>query len=192
MNNLSKQHSCPEHQRRRFLKLAGASGIGLVFLSLQSAHAKTYLSLEQAQHLLLPNKSLTASNITLTDAQRQSIQAASKVRVRSSNVVAWRSDDGDWLLLEQIIGKHENIDMAFALDSQGRMLGMEILTYRESYGHEIRHPKWRAQFHGKSSIDRLKLDKQIRNISGATLSCRHVTDGVNRVTQTWNLVLKHL
>jgi Na+-translocating ferredoxin:NAD+ oxidoreductase RnfG subunit len=192
MNNRPKQRSSAEHQRRGFLKLAGATGISLTFLSLRSAHAKTYLNLEQAQKLLLPNKSLTPNNVTLTDVQKKSIQAASKVRVRSSNVVAWKTDDGDWFLLDQIIGKHENIDMAFALDSQGRVLGMEVLTYRESYGHEIRHPKWRAQFHGKDSSERLKLDKQIKNISGATLSCRHVTDGVNRITQTWDLVLQHL
>jgi len=63
------------------------------------------------------------------------------------------------------------------------------LTYRESYGHEIRHPKWRAQFQGKTVAKRLKLDRDIKNISGATLSFSHVTDGVNRLLKTWELVL---
>ena len=53
------------------------------------------------------------------------------------------------------------------------------------------NPKWRAQFLGKDDSEHLKLDEQIKNISGATLSCRHVTDGINRLTQTWKLVLQH-
>ncbi len=28
---------------------------------------------------------------------------------------------------------------------------MEILEYRESYGDEVRNPKWRAQFTGKTA-----------------------------------------
>ena len=52
------------------------------------------------------------------------------------------------------------------------------------------NPKWLAQFHFKGAESVLKLDDQIKNISGATMSCRHVTDGVNRLTQTWQQVLK--
>jgi Na+-translocating ferredoxin:NAD+ oxidoreductase RnfG subunit len=192
MMYLTSKHSNPEKQRREFLKLASAVGLGLSFLSVRSAQAKTYMNVVQAQKLLLPNEQLSRHIVTLSDDQAKSIQSASKVRVRSKEVKAWRSVSGDWFLLEQIIGKHENIDMAFALDSQGRVLGMEVLTYRESYGHEIRHPKWRAQFHGRGNEEHLKLDQQIKNISGATLSCRHVTDGVNRITTTWALVLQYL
>ena len=66
------------------------------------------------------------------------------------------------------------------------------MTYRETYGFEVNNPKWRMQFHGKNYTEHLKLDKQIKNISGATLSCRHITDGINRLSHTWNLVLQHL
>jgi Na+-transporting NADH:ubiquinone oxidoreductase subunit NqrC len=69
------------------------------------------------------------------------------------------------------------------------MIGLEILTYRESYGHEIQNARWRAQFTGKNADTHLKLDRNIKNISGATLSCAHVTDGVNRLLNTWQQVL---
>ena len=192
MSDKTKVTLNAEKARREFLKLASTAGLTLSPCSMLPVQAKTYMSTEQAQQLLLPDKPLSKVDVSLTDNQKKSIQSASKVRVRSKKLKAWRSDAGDWFLLEQIIGKHENIDIAFALDSQGRVIGMEILTYRETYGHEIRHPKWRAQFHGRGSDERLKLDKQIKNISGATLSCRHVTDGVNRITKTWEFVLQHL
>jgi Na+-transporting NADH:ubiquinone oxidoreductase subunit NqrC len=78
------------------------------------------------------------------------------------------------------------------LTKEGKVKDIEILTYRETYGGQIRNPKWLAQFFGKDHTEILKLDKQIRNISGATLSCRHVTDGINRLTHTWDQVLRNL
>ncbi|MCB1630119.1 MAG: FMN-binding protein, partial [Xanthomonadales bacterium] len=99
---------------------------------------------------------------------------------------------GDWFIVDQVIGKHENIDMAVGLSATGQVTGIEILVYRETYGYEVRNEKWRAQFHGRDHTQLLKLDDPIRNISGATLSCRHITDGINRLTQTWNEVLRTL
>lgn len=177
--------------KRTFLRFFGA-GLSSAFLPTRFVWAKTYLSVEQAQSILLPEKNLIPETVMLEKAQMKQIAKASKTRVRSNTLKLWRSPANDWFIVDQIIGKHENIDMAFALDSEGAVLGLEVLTYRESYGHEIRHPKWRAQFFGHTAEQHLKLDKQIRNISGATLSCRHVTDGVNRLMHTWQLVLKDL
>jgi Na+-translocating ferredoxin:NAD+ oxidoreductase RnfG subunit len=43
---------------------------------------------------------------------------------------------------------------------------------------------------GKTSQSPLKLDRDIKNISGATLSCRHVTDGVKRLLAFYEVALK--
>jgi Na+-transporting NADH:ubiquinone oxidoreductase subunit NqrC len=66
---------------------------------------------------------------------------------------------------------------------------IEILEYRESYGDQVRLPQWRAQFTGKRRGAKLKLDDDIQNISGATLSCRHITDGVKRLLSTYAVAL---
>ena len=82
-------------------------------------------------------------------------------------------------------------DIRVSSDARERMLrGIEILDYRESHGGEIRDAKWRAQFLGKTAADPLQLDRDIRNISGATLSCRHVTDGVKRLLALYETELK--
>ena len=43
---------------------------------------------------------------------------------------------------------------------------------------------------GKTSQSTLKLDRDIKNISGATLSCRHITDGVKRLLAFYEIALK--
>jgi hypothetical protein len=39
--------------------------------------------------------------------------------------------------------------------------------------------------------DPIKLNKDIQNIGGATLSCKHLTDGVKRVAVLYELALKN-
>ena len=177
--------------RRQFIKsLFGAAAV--FGLPIPLVYAKTYLSMEQAKQLIWPNQPFSPFPIELTEKQAELIEEVSDIRVRNLSINAWRNNGGDWYIVDQVIGKHENIDIAVGINNQGKVVGIEVLTYRESYGDQIMHPKWRAQFFGKDSSEHLKLDHQIKNISGATLSCRHVTDGINRLTQTWSLVLKHL
>lgn len=176
--------------RRKFLARGVVLGGGLCLWPL--VRAETYLNIEQAQQLIFPGQSLQPVEIELTPEQEKAIEKASDTRVRNARLNAWRTSGGDWFIVDQVIGKHENIDMAVGLDARGQVIGIEILVYRETYGYEVRNEKWRAQFHGKDHHQVLKLDEQIRNISGATLSCRHITDGINRLTQTWNLVLRAL
>lgn len=89
-----------------------------------------------------------------------------------------------------MVGKHEFITYAVALNANGSVREIEIMDYRESYGYEVRNPEWRKQFVGKTTADPLLLNEDIRNISGATLSSRHVTDGVKRVLATYAVALK--
>lgn len=174
-------------RRRAILQsLAVASG----YLWVGRVRAETYLTADEAQALIWPGLSFTPVDIVLTPEQQKAIQRASGVRVRVARLSAWRAPTGDWFLVDQVVGKHEYIDIAVGISGAGAIAGIEILTYRESYGDEVRHPKWRAQFRGRTSDEQLRLDDPIHNISGATLSCSHITDAANRLLQTWQVVLR--
>ncbi|MDI1336497.1 MAG: FMN-binding protein [Lacunisphaera sp.] len=155
-----------------------------------SGYATEYLTVEQAQQALFPGTALTAVPVRLTAEQRQAIAQSSGVRVRASELRAWRTGAGGWFIVDEVLGKHEFITFALGLDLRGAVVGLEILSYRETYGGEVRNGKWRGQFPGKTAANALKLDGDIKNISGATLSCRHITDGVKRLLTTYELVLK--
>lgn len=54
----------------------------------------------------------------------------------------------------------------------------------------MRNAAWRAQFVGKTTTDPPDIQHDIRNISGATLSCVHLTKGVRRVLESYAVALK--
>jgi Na+-transporting NADH:ubiquinone oxidoreductase subunit NqrC len=155
-----------------------------------SAFAVRYLTVDQAQQAIFPGKSFTAAPVKLTNVQRKAIEKASGVRVLRDEQQIWRVSGSGWFIVDEVVGKHEFITYAVGLNLDGSVKQIEVMDYRETYGGEIRNEKWRAQFAGKTAQSKLRLDSDIKNISGATLSCRHITDGVKRLLAFYEVVLK--
>ncbi len=155
-----------------------------------SVYATTYFSAEQAQQAIFPGGKLTPAPATLTDEQAERIKKQSGVSVRHKDIQAWKVAEGGWFILDEVVGKHEFITYAIGLNADGSVKQVEIMDYRESYGYQVRDADWRQQFVGKTVADPLKLNQDIRNISGATLSSKHIADGVKRVLATYAIALK--
>ena len=80
-----------------------------------------------------------------------------------------------------VLGKDQPITFLVAVDPTDRLKDVDILVYREPYGGEVAYEPWRRQFRGKSARDSLRVGKEIRSISGATISVHAVTLGVRRM-----------
>ena len=157
------------------------------------AAATVYLSIDDAQRAMFPGGRFIPHLLDFTPEQRKAIVQASGAQPYDKVQRVWEVKAGDrrvgWFFVDRVIGKHEFITYAVAMGADGTVRGIEILEYREAYGSEIRNPKWRQQFVGKRPGAPLKLDRDIKNISGATLSSRHVADGVRRLLATYALLL---
>ena len=167
---------------------------GIVGLAMVSApiiaQAKIYVSAEQAQKILFPNKQLTKTPVIITDDLQERMRVASSIRHPFRGDRIWKAPDGGFLIIDEVVGKHEMITYALGIDHKGSILGIEILEYVESYGYEVADASWRQQFTSKTVKDPIKLNQDIQNIGGATLSCKHLTDGVKRVLTLYDAVLK--
>ncbi|HMU65886.1 MAG TPA: FMN-binding protein, partial [Cellvibrionaceae bacterium] len=153
------------------------------------------LTVQQAQQSLFPGATgFSEAPIALSDAQRDEIKKIAGVGQRQAVQKTWRAEkNGEllgWFMVDDVIGKHDFITYATAISAQGGVLGVEILSYRETHGDQIRQSQWRQNFTGKTLADGFKLGKDIPNISGATLSCRNVTDGVKRLLAIYQIALK--
>lgn len=154
------------------------------------ARATVYLSLEQAQAAMFGTQPMSARTLVLDAAQIAAVETDAGVPVLSPTVRVWQAADGGWFFLDAVIGKSELITYALGLTAEGKVKQVEVLEYRESHGGEIRYPGWRAQFRGKHHGDALRVGDDIDGISGATLSCEHVTSGIRRLLAIYAVALK--
>ncbi len=83
--------------------------------------------------------------------------------------------------VRDVLGKDQPITFLVAVDPTDRLKDVDVLVYREPYGGEVAYEPWRRQFRGKTEGDSLRVGKEIRSISGATISVHAVTLGVRRL-----------
>ena len=72
-----------------------------------------------------------------------------------------------WILNR--VGKVKPITAGFIIENC-KVVSVHVLVYRETHGWEIKYPSFRDQFKGIGMHKKLKLDKDIDGISGATMS----------------------
>lgn len=165
-----------------------------IICSYSTCFATEYLTISQAQALCFPQATkFLESKLTYTPEQLAAIEQDSGIRVRFQDQLLWKAFDAKnnflgWFIQDRVVGKHDFIDWVLALTPDGKVKQIEILTYRETYGSEVRRDTWKSQFYGKAHGAAFKLDKDIKNISGSTLSCRHLADGVKRLLSSYELV----
>lgn len=151
-----------------------------------SAAATQYATPEEAARRCFPDATgFKDGTAQLTPDELRSVAQAAGLPARSA---AWRTMvamKGETplgvVVFDAVIGKFELIDYAVGIATDGKVRNVEILTYRESHGYEVRLPAWRKQFAGKGADAPLRVGDDIANISGATLSTTNITNGVRRI-----------
>ena len=84
----------------------------------------------------------------------------------------FKSGRSVWILEE--IGKEQPITTGLIVGPQG-LESIRVLIYRESRGWEVKHTFFTDQFIGANIDQKLKLNRRIDGITGATLSVRALT-----------------
>lgn len=139
-----------------------------------SAHAAARLGAAQTAP---PAKvALSIRRVFGPDARIDSLKADSASVLRISHGGAL---DG-FAVVRNVKGKDQPITFLVAVGSDGLLRDVDILVYREPYGGEVAYEPWRKQFRGKGPDAPLAVGKDIRGISGATISVNAVTLAVRR------------
>ena len=86
-----------------------------------------------------------------------------------------------YALIQNTIGKHKPMTYMVGIDHTGHVSNVELLVFREARGSEVRTKRFNVQYEGKTVADPVRLNKDIINISGATMSVRSMTAGIKRV-----------
>jgi FMN-binding domain len=157
--------------------------------------AADYLDIGAAQKAIYPQADAFQEVVLQQNqAQLQAILGQAGTQPPHGTIRIWRASSQGVLLghvfVDEVIGRQSLITYALGIDTDGNIRDLEIMSYRESHGSEVRNPAWRAQFARRSSLDQLRFRTDIKNISGATLSSEHVTQGVRWLVALWQAALK--
>ena len=70
-----------------------------------------------------------------------------------------------YVFVDEVLGRQDMITYAIGIDQSGRTGALEVLSYRESHGGEIRGNAWRNQFEGREGLDKLRFGPDIIVVS---------------------------
>jgi Na+-translocating ferredoxin:NAD+ oxidoreductase RnfG subunit len=158
--------------------------------------AADYLTVDEAQKAIFPTADEFQEIVIAqqSPAQLQTLLTQAGPQPPHGTIRIWRATRNGVLLghvfVDEVIGRQNLITYAVGIDADGTLQNLEILAYRESHGGEIRNSAWRAQFDHRNTLNQLRFRTDIKNISGATLSSEHVTQGVRWLMALWQSALR--
>lgn len=148
-------------------------------------HEVVYLTEDQALELILPaSKEIHAEERRLTPEQKDCIEKRIGWKFPETSFMFFVGKtqgtiDG-YATIQNTIGKYRPMTYMVGITPAGKVSQVEMLIYRESRGAEIRKPRFMYQYKGKESDDPIRINRDIINITGATMSVRSASAGVKR------------
>ncbi|RMH03106.1 MAG: FMN-binding protein [Planctomycetota bacterium] len=146
---------------------------------------KVFLTPDEALALAFPKARIEKKTHYLTAAQRRAAEKAAGAALPSAVVRSYTARDAAgrllgtaWFDRHLVRTKAEVLMVVVAPDR--KVARVEILSFAEPLDYLPKGP-WYAQFRGRELGPRLALRKDIRPISGATLSARATVAAVRRV-----------
>ena len=155
------------------------------------ATAETLLTQEKALKVVFPKSdSIRAETKVLAAEQRTDLENNTGLRFPEAEYPAFVAKskdkvDGYAVILNEI-GKHENITFIVGVSPKGKVLEVAVMEYRESRGEEVKEQRFLSQFKGKSAKDPIRVNQDIVNYTGATLSSNAIARGVRRALTLTN------
>jgi len=152
----------------------------------EMTHAEVFLTEDEALKLMFPKSEQIRKDLfRLTSEKKTLIEERIGWKFPEDAFEVYIGETGTqidgYALIQNTIGKHKPMTYMVGVDAHGRVSNVELLVFREARGSEVRTKRFNVQYEGKTASDPVRLNKDIINISGATMSVRSMTAGIKRV-----------
>jgi hypothetical protein len=149
-------------------------------------HAEVFMTEEEAVKIMFPkSERIRKEVIRLSQEKKDAIEQRIGWKFPEKSFEVHIGETGDkidgYAMTHNTIGKHKHMTYIVGVDSSGACTDVELLVFREARGSEVRRKRFNAQYEGKTVFDPISINKDIINISGATMSVRSISAGVKRV-----------
>jgi len=149
------------------------------------ASGEIYLNEAQALAIVLGERAVVRKEQkTLDDPLRAKLERSSNLRFPESSytffIVARDGQAEKYAIQVNEIGKTEPITFMVGMGPEGKVTDVVIMVFRENRGWEVKEKRFLNQFRGKTLRNSIRVDEDIINYTGATLSSKAVARGVKR------------
>lgn len=155
------------------------------------AGATVLITVEEAVAVAFKEVATTRETLFLTDDQISSVARAGGGELSGAMVTRYVAYDGDRLVGYAYLDTHRvrtlPETLMVVLDSEGAVRRVEVVVFREPLEY-IPRDAWYGQFEGERLSDELALKRDIRPVTGATLTARATTEAVRRVLAIHSVV----
>jgi len=152
----------------------------------EMSHAEVFLTEDDALKLMFPTSERIRKDIIhLTPEKKNQIEERIGWKFPEEGFEVFIGETGTridgYAMIQNTIGKHKPMTYMVGVDPTGACTNVELLVFREARGSEVRTKRFNAQYEGKTVNDPVRINRDIINISGATMSVRSFSAGVKRV-----------
>ena len=145
-----------------------------------------FLTEEQALLKVLPDcDEIVYDKIILTDESKTVLQNRLKRKIYENSFITYIGIKSGkvtgYAIITEEVGKFHPYTFIVSVSPKGKIREIAILVYRESRGAEIAKKRFLYQFKGKTLKNPLRINKDIINITGATMSVVTMCTGVKKV-----------
>ena len=152
----------------------------------EMTHAEVFLTEEDALKLMFPQSERIQKDVLkLSPEKKLQIEERIGWKFPEESFEVYIGETGTqingYALVQNTIGKHKPMTYMVGIDNNGHVSNVELLVFREARGSEVRTKRFNVQYEGKTVLDPVRINKDIINISGATMSVRSISAGVKRV-----------
>src|SRR5713226_57381 len=149
------------------------------------AAGEVYLSEAQALAMVLGERAVVRKEQkTLDEALRTKLERSSNLRFPEASYtffIAGQAGQAEKYAIQMNeIGKTEPITFMVGISPEGKVAEVVIMIFRENRGWEVKEKRFLNQFRGKTLRASIRVDEDIINYTGATLSSKAVARGVKR------------
>jgi Na+-translocating ferredoxin:NAD+ oxidoreductase RnfG subunit len=149
-------------------------------------HAEVFMSEEEALKIMLPKSERVRKEVLqLTQEKKDLIEQRIGWKFPEPVFEVYIGETGSkidgYAMVHNTIGKHKHMTYMVGVDAEGAISDVELLVFREARGSEVGRKRFNAQYEGKTALDPIRINKDIINITGATMSVRSINAGVKRV-----------
>ena len=149
-------------------------------------HAEVFMSEEEALKIVLPKSQRVRKEvIQLAQDRKDLIEQRIGWKFPEQAFEVYIGETGDkidgYAMVHNTVGKHKHMTYMVGVDAKGTCSDVELLVFREARGSEVGRKRFNVQYEGKTVLDPIRINKDIINITGATMSVRSISAGVKRV-----------